>query len=88
MNLFLKQYGQNINSNTCASLLINQSPLKHPPVLQLLAKFLGQSGEKFDHCAKKFGPFKIKFLGLQVLKSWSKFGHRIFGLSICFQHFF
>jgi hypothetical protein len=27
-------------------------------------------------------------LGLQVLKSWSKFGHRIFGLSICFQHFF
>jgi hypothetical protein len=69
-------------------LLVNQPPLEHPPVFQLLTEFFGQSGEKFILYAKKFGPSKMKFRGLLALKTWRKFGRRIFGLSICFSAFY
>jgi hypothetical protein len=53
-------------------------------VLQLLAEFFSQSGEKFGHCVKKIGHFSF---GDFFLKNLAKFSHRIFGLSICFQRF-
>jgi hypothetical protein len=57
-------------------------------VFKLLTEFFGQSGEKFILCAKKFCPSKMKFWGLLALKTWKKFGRRIFGLFLCFQRFF
>jgi hypothetical protein len=67
---------------------VNQPPLQHPPVFQLLTDFFGQSGEKFILCAKQFGPSKMKFRGLLALKTWRNFVAEFLASPFIFSAFF